>query len=113
VFTDPVMLSSSRNNLISLLIEPTVTLIIALTIAVLADRVKYAGLVKAVVFIPIATSFVAAEVIWKLIDDYQPSIRVQTGTLNARLRALIPGSDPVAWLINFPINDIALIFFGI
>jgi alpha-glucoside transport system permease protein len=112
-FTDPVMLSSFRNNLIWLVVYPTITLIFALLIAVLADRVKYEGLVKAVVFIPMAISFVAAGVIWKLMYDYQPPIRPQTGTVNALLRGVFPQFQPVAWLINFPINDIALIFIGI
>lgn len=112
-FTSSVMLSAFRNNLLWLILYPTTTLLLALLIAVLADRVKYEGLVKAVVFIPMAISFVAAGVIWKLMYDYQPGNRGQTGTLNAVFDALFPGFEPVAWLINFPINNIALIFIGI
>lgn len=112
-FTSSVMLSAFRNNLLWLLLYPTTTLVLALLIAVLADRVKYEGLVKAVVFIPMAISFVAAGVIWKLMYDYQPGNRSQTGLVNAIFDAIFPGFEPVAWLINFPVNNIALIFIGI
>lgn len=112
-FTDSLMLSAFRNNLVWLLIFPPVVVAVALLIAVLADRVKYEGLVKAVVFIPMAISFVAAGVIWKLMYDYQPVSRAQTGTLNAVLMGLLPDFEPVAWLINYPINNAALIVIGL
>jgi alpha-glucoside transport system permease protein len=112
-FTNPVMLSAFRNNLTWLIVFPAITLSIALAIAILADRVWYENLVKAVVFIPMAISFVAAGVIWKLMYDYQPPVRPQTGTVNAFLMAVFPNFDPIAWLINFPLNNFALIFIGI
>lgn len=112
-FTNQGMISAMRNNLIWLLIYPTVTLAIALLIAVLSDRVRYESLVKAVVFIPMAISYVAAGVIWKLMYEYAPAGRAQVGTVNALLTGLIPGFEPKAWLINFPMNDVALIVIGI
>jgi alpha-glucoside transport system permease protein len=112
-FTDSIMQTAFRNNLIWLFLYTTFTLALALLIAILADRVKYENLVKAVVFIPMAISFVAAGVIWKLMYDYQPAIRAQTGTVNAFLTTVIPNFEPVAWLINHPINNIALIAIGI
>lgn len=111
--TNPAMLTAFRNNLIWLLLYPTLTLALALAIAVLADRVRYESFVKAVVFIPMAISYVAAGVIWKLIYDYQPPIRGQTGLLNALGDALIPGFAPVPWLNTSPGNNFALIFIGI
>ena len=112
-FTNQGMLSAMRNNLIWLLIYPLITLSIALMIAVLSDRVRYESLVKAVVFIPMAISYVAAGVIWKLMYEYAPPSRPQIGTINALLTNLIPSFEPKAWLIDFPINDIALIGIGI
>jgi alpha-glucoside transport system permease protein len=112
-FTSPVTLSAFKNNLIWLVIYPLVTLAIALAIAILADRVWYESFVKAIVFIPMAISFVAAGVIWKLMYDYQPPIRPQTGLLNAILTSIIPGFQPVPWLNVYPTNDVALIVIGI
>jgi alpha-glucoside transport system permease protein len=111
--TNPAMITAFRNNLIWLLVYPTITLALALAIAVLADRVRYESFVKAVVFIPMAISYVAAGVIWKLMYDYQPAIRGQTGLLNALGDTLIPGFAPIPWLNTAPINNFALIFIGI
>jgi alpha-glucoside transport system permease protein len=112
-FTTPVMQVALRNNLIWLILYPLVTMFLALTIAVLADRVRYESLVKAVVFIPMAISYVAAGVIWRLMYDYQPPIRPQTGVINAFLTWLLPNFDPQAWLLNMSVNNIALIAIGI
>ncbi len=100
------------NNFIWVLIMPPLTLLIALIVAVLADRVWYENAVKAIVFIPMAISYVASSIIWKLMYDYQPPGAPQTGLLNGILNKF-PGAQPVAWLIQYPINDIALIAIGI
>jgi alpha-glucoside transport system permease protein len=111
-FTNQAMQKVLLNNLIWVLIMPPLTLLIALIIAVLADRVWYENVVKAIVFIPMAISFVAAGIIWKLIYDYQPPGIPQTGVANAVLTS-IPGIQPTAWLISYPINNVALIIIGI
>jgi len=111
--TNNQMLTAFRNNALWLAFYPTFVLVFALAIAVLADRVKYEGLVKAVVFIPMAISYVAAGVIWKLMYNYDPPSRPQTGVVNAVLDAVFPGFDPVPWLNIQPINNFALIFIGI
>lgn len=110
-FTNSAMLSALRNNLIWLIIMPAITLLLALVIAVLSDRVWYENVVKAVVFIPMAISYVAAGIIWKLIYDYQPPGQAQTGVANAIYTAL--GGEPVPWLNTYPINDVSLILIGI
>jgi alpha-glucoside transport system permease protein len=112
-FTDRLMLVAFRNNLIWLFLYTSITLGLALLIAVLADRVRYENAVKAIVFIPMAISYVAAGVIWKLMYEYAPAGRPQIGTVNAIFNSIIPDFEPVAWLINAPINNIALIAIGI
>jgi alpha-glucoside transport system permease protein len=107
VFGDPVMLTALRNNVIWLLFFTGVTVALGLLIAVLADRVPYEGVAKAVVFLPMAISFVAAGVIWKFMYDYRPPGLPQTGTLNAVMTGL--GFEPQAWLINTPGNNLTLI----
>ena len=107
VFGDSVMLIALRNNVIWLVFFTGVTVALGLLIAVLSDRVPYEGIARAVVFLPMAISFVAAGVIWKFMYDYRPPGLPQTGTLNAVLTAL--GFEPQAWLINAPTNNLALI----
>jgi alpha-glucoside transport system permease protein len=79
--------------------------------AVLADRVAYESVAKALIFLPMAISAVAAGVIWKFMYDYRPPGQPQTGTLNAVVGMF--GIPPQAWLINRSINNEALIFVAV
>ncbi len=113
IFTDPAMLVVLRNNLVWLVVFTLVTVAVGLLIAVLSDRVRYEGAVKAVIFLPMAISFVAAGVIWKFMYQFQPAGTTQVGTVNAILSALSPGFKPQAWLFNKSENNWALIIVGV
>jgi alpha-glucoside transport system permease protein len=113
VFSDPQMLDVLRNNLLWLIFFTACTVTFGLIIAVLTDRVAYESVAKALIFLPMAISFVAAGVIWKLMYTFQPAGATQTGTLNAILTAMIPGFAPQAWLVNQTTNNAALIAIGI
>ncbi len=113
VFTDPGMLTVLRNNLIWVVFFTAVTVVLGLVIAVLTDRVRYENVAKAIIFLPMAISFVAAGVIWKFMYDFRPPGTPQTGTFNAVLTALIPGFQPQAWLILEPVNNLFLIMVAI
>ncbi len=106
--SDTVTQIALRNTVLWVLLMPTLAVLVGLVIAVLADRVRYGGLVKAALFLPIAISAVAAGVIWTFMYDYQPPLANQTGTLNA-IVTLIPGQDPVAWIVDEATNNYALI----
>jgi alpha-glucoside transport system permease protein len=109
VLTDPSVLLALRNNLLWVLFFTAVTVVIGLVLAVLTDRVPYESVAKAIIFLPMAISFVCAGVIWKFMYDYRPAGAPQTGTLNAALTATVPGFEPQAWLINAPWNTFFLI----
>jgi alpha-glucoside transport system permease protein len=111
IFTERAMLTALRNNLLWLIFFTGVTVTLGLLIAILFDRVSYEAAAKAIIFLPLALSFVAAGVIWKLMYDYQPPQQPQTGTLNAMVSAL--GGDPVAWLVNRTTNNAVLIWVGV
>lgn len=108
VFTDTNMLTALRNNAIWLVFFTLLTVTLGLLIAILFDRVPYEAVAKALIFLPMALSFVAAGVIWRLMYDYQPPGRPQTGTLNAVVTTF--GGDPIAWLVNPATNNAALIW---
>jgi alpha-glucoside transport system permease protein len=109
VFTDSAMLEALRNNLVWLVLFTLLTVSLGLVIAVLTDRVAYESVAKAIVFLPMAISFVAAGIIWKFMYDYRPPGVPQTGTVNALLTTLVPSFEPQAWLVEQPGNNIALI----
>ncbi len=113
IFTDPNMLIVLRNNLLWLVVFTLVTVTLGLIIAVLSDRVKYESVSKAVIFLPMAISFVAAGVIWKFMYQFQPAGTAQVGTVNAFLTGIDPRFPPQAWLFNTSENNWALIVVGI
>ncbi len=103
-------LSSYGNNIKWILVMVTGTVVIGLAFAVLADRVKYEALSKAIIFMPMAISFVGAGVIWKFMYNFGTS-QVQIGLLNAIITAL--GGEPVSFLSTIPLNTFMLIIVGI
>ena len=103
-------LSSYGNTIKWIVVMVSGTIVVGLGFAVLADRVKYESLAKAVIFMPMAISFVGAGVIWKFVYNYGTQ-QVQIGLLNAIITSL--GGEPVAWLSTIPINTFALIVVGI
>jgi alpha-glucoside transport system permease protein len=86
--------SALLNNLLWLIVFPTVTVVLGLLIAVLAVRVRYEAAAKSAIFIPMAISFVAAAVIWRFMYEFNPNI----GTVNAVVQDI--GGEPTAWLQN-------------
>jgi len=112
VLTDPAVHIAIRNNLLWWIVFFTsFVLINGLVIAVLADRVRYEGLAKSLIFLPQAISFVAAGTIWKFIYSYQPPGVEQTGTLNAIV--VFFGGEPQPWLTQIPTNNLLLIVVAV
>lgn len=111
VFTNQTSLTAIRNNGLWLVFMGGFTVLFGLTFAILFDRVRYESVAKSMIFLPMAVSFVAAAVIWKLQYDYRPPGAPQTGTLNGIVTAL--GGDPVFWLGTRSVNNFALIWVGI
>jgi len=83
---------------------------IGLLFAVLADRVKYEALSKAIIFMTMAISFVGAGIIWRFVYDFSVGAN-QIGLLNAIVTGL--GFEPVAWIATPGINTYLLIIVGI
>ena len=82
-------------------------LAMGLLVAVLADKVKYERLSKAIVFLPLVISFTAASVVFRLVYAANPDI----GFLNAIRQAF--GFGPFAWLGNENSVNFAIIAAGI
>jgi alpha-glucoside transport system permease protein len=105
------MLIAFRNNLLWLVIFTAFTVSLGLIFAVIFDRVRYEPIVKSIIFLPMAISFVGAGVIWKFVYAYKPAGEPQIGVLNAILNNF--GIEPVGWLVNKSTNNFALIAVGI
>jgi alpha-glucoside transport system permease protein len=100
-----------RNNLYWILFGASASVIMGLLIAVLADRSKFENVAKAIVFLPMAISFVGAGVIWNFIYEYRPSGESQIGLANAILTLF--GVEPTTFAQNvglpWGLNNIFLI----
>jgi alpha-glucoside transport system permease protein len=124
IFTDKALQSTLLNNVLWLVLFTALAVGLGLLFAVLTGRVRYEPVAKAMIFIPMAISFVAAAVIWRFVYAYQPPGFTQYGLLNAGADAA--GLAPQPWLIQqviaftntllpspFHTNNIAIIFVGV
>ncbi|MEW6406649.1 MAG: sugar ABC transporter permease [Chloroflexota bacterium] len=109
--TNPEMTTALGNNALWLILMVPATVAIGLVIAVLADQVKYESLVKAVIFMPMAISFIGAGVIWRFMFAIETGEGQQIGVMNAILVGL--GFDPVSWLSTAGINNLSLMMVGV
>lgn len=92
------------NNLKWVILYTTLSLGLGLLIAVLAARVRYESMIKAVVFIPMAISATAVAIIWKFVYDPDADI----GSLNALITLF--GGEAKAWYGRADLVNYALIW---
>lgn len=108
---NPDMVNALKNNALWLLLMVPATVAVGLLIAVLADRVKYESIVKAIIFMPMAISFIGAGVIWQFMYAIETGTGNQIGVFNSILVWL--GLKPVPWLSTPGINNLALMMVGV
>lgn len=106
-FTQPAGLISLRNTIIWVILVPLIATIVGLAYAVFIDRSRGERVYKALVFMPIAISFVGAGIIWRFVYEYRGPGIEQIGLLNQIVVWL--GGEPVRWLQESPWNTFFLI----
>lgn len=106
--TDRIMLEAFRNNLLWMIFGTLFCVGLGLVIAVLADRSRFESVYKAIIFMPMAISFVGAGVIWKFVYTYKgEGVGIsEIGLLNAIVLTLGGQSQP--WLQLPPWNNFFL-----
>ena len=97
---------SIRNNFLWLLVVPGGATFFGLIAAALTDRIRWGNFAKAMIFMPMAISFIGASVIWKFIYDYRGEGRTEIGLLNAVVEAF--GGAAQTWLTLEPWNNFFL-----
>ncbi|HET8594760.1 MAG TPA: ABC transporter permease subunit [Intrasporangium sp.] len=110
MFTDQETFQAIRNNVIWVVVAPTVVTALGLIFAVLTERVRWRTAFKLVIFMPMAISFLAAGIIFRLVYEQDPAKGVANAVIvgvhdifsnaseypGARPRdakALVPGAD--------------------
>ena len=109
IFTDKDQLTVLRNTVFWVVFTPFVATAIGLLYAILVDRARFESFAKALIFLPMSISFVAASVIWKFMYEYRPDQgRVkQIGLVNQIIVWF--GGKPQQLLIESPLNTFLLI----
>jgi len=77
------MITAIKNNAIWVATAPAIITGLGLMFALLTERVRYATAIKIIVFMPMAISFLATGVIWRVMYDHNP----QLGLINASFKA--------------------------
>jgi alpha-glucoside transport system permease protein len=109
IFTDNDQLTVLRNTVFWVVITPFLATAIGLLYAILVDKSRFESFAKALIFLPMAISMVAASVIWKFMYEYRPDQTnvKQIGLINQLLVWL--GGKPIQLLIESPLNSFLLI----
>lgn len=105
--TQPAGLISLRNTVIWVILVPLVATIVGLAYAVFIDKSRGEKFYKALVFMPMAISFVGAGIIWRFVYEYRPAGADQIGLLNQIVVWF--GGEPARWLQDPPWNTFFLI----
>lgn len=106
IFSQGQNLVVIRNTIIWVLVVPIVSTAIGLAYAVFIDRARGERFFKALVFMPMAISFVGASIIFRFVYAYRPEGESQYGLLNQIVVWL--GLPPVNWLQQVPLNSFLL-----
>lgn len=93
------------NNIKWAFLYTTISLSLGLLIAVLAVRVRYESIIKAIVFVPMAIAATAVAIIWKFVYEPDPDI----GVANA-IGTSIFNIDPIVFLGRADTVNYAIIF---
>ena len=101
VFSDRSTLRALRNNVIWVVVAPSVVTALGLVFAVLSERVRWQTAFKVVVFLPMAISFLAAGVIFRLVYEQDPA----RGVANAVLTTVTDSFSSHAGYVGARIRD--------
>ncbi|MFD9100481.1 ABC transporter permease subunit [Streptomyces virginiae] len=92
IVQDPATLKAIRNSAIWVVVAPTLLTGLGLLLAVLTEKVRWATAFKLVLFLPMAVSFLAAGIIFRLAYEQDPD----RGVLNAAVVGVHDGFDDAA-----------------
>ncbi|MFI2754023.1 carbohydrate ABC transporter permease [Cellulomonas sp. P22] len=107
IFQSDDQLLVLRNTVLWVLVTPFVATAVGLLYAILVDGARGESIAKAMIFLPMAISFVGASIIWKFIYEYRQEGVPQIGLLNQVIVWL--GGTPSQFLVGTPWNTFFLI----
>jgi alpha-glucoside transport system permease protein len=103
-FTDADSRATLIHTVLWIAIVPAVSVFIGLVLALILDSWKRTALVKTLIFLPTAISFVGATLIWSFVYNYSDPSQPQTGLLSQIVIAL-GWKHPPNWTLDAPLNS--------
>ena len=103
-FTDTDSRATLIHTVLWIAIVPAASVFIGLVLALLLDSWKRTALVKTLIFLPTAISFVGATLIWSYVYNYSDPRGPQTGLLSQIVIAL-GWKHPPNWTLTSPANS--------
>ena len=98
---DPNIKTIMINTILWILVVPLFTAALGLLLAVMLDRTKHESIPKALLFMPMAISFVGASIIFKFVYEFNEPDQPQIGLLSAIVKFF--GMTPSDWMLSKPI----------
>ena len=95
------------NTAVWIAVAPLVATALGLAMALLVDRSRGQAVVKSLIFMPMAISFVGASIIWKFVYDYRAPGQPQDGLLSELVMKL-GWHNPPDWILSHPLNNFLL-----
>lgn len=108
---DPNVKTIMINTILWIMIVPLFTAALGLLLAIMLDRIRHESIPKALLFMPIAISFVGASIIFKFVYEYNEPKEVQIGLLSSVVKFL--GFTPSDWMLTKPLNTFLLMIIYI
>jgi alpha-glucoside transport system permease protein len=94
IFTSDATRTAIRNNLIWVVVAPSLVTALGLIFAVMTERIHWGTAFKVAIFMPMAISFLSAGVTWRLVYEQDPDI----GLANATARSIVNVFEPAGSL---------------
>lgn len=107
IFTDPTGQIVLRNTIVWVILVPLLSTTVGLAYAVFIDKSRGEKILKSLVFMPMAISFVGASIIWGFMYAYRAEAFPQIGFLNQIL--VWVGLNPHQFIVSAPWNTVFLI----
>lgn len=107
IFTQPSGIRTVLNTIIWVVVTPILSTIAGLAYAVFIDKSRGEKFLKALVFMPMAISFVGASIIFRFMYTARPADQDQIGLLNQIIVWF--GGQPYDFLAESPLNTFFLI----
>ncbi|MFJ9521380.1 carbohydrate ABC transporter permease [Kitasatospora sp. NPDC101801] len=96
------------NTALWLVVAPLTATGLGLALALLVERMRWQGLYKSLIFLPMAVSLVGAGIIWKFVYESRGAGQPQIGLLS-QLAVSLGWDDPPNWILTQPLNNFLLI----